>query len=206
MKKIFVILLGLLSINSLASEIKSLKYVSPWNYQMPAVEVLNNSTEHIEIIIKGALLQYPDFGFNFELSDRLTDVFELNNLNALIVKFPKSACKAEMAKDHLNIQLISCKNVLTFNQQDYSDQSQRMTQVKGAVVGFDGNIIEESDLVFNGFLSFHIKEVTERTVGRELNMIQAQVNGTIPFAGPDRRSLRVDLQKSQLALGPNNGL
>lgn len=153
-----------------AEEIKNIFYISPWNYGMPALEVLNGDDGFIKIVIQSAVLGYPDSGYNFGQMDELAKIFNVERLNSIIVKIPKDMCKARKTNSILRGQILSCNSLI----------HNKKISLVGAKTNFAGDILQESDIVLDALVRVEIIFQTIVSGFGEKKFFQAQFTGNVP--------------------------
>lgn len=171
-----------------AGVVRNADYVSPMNYELPALEVSTSQLrDEVTLVLKAAVLSYPDHKFNFEQRKELRELLEVPNLNSLIVVFSTRDCLTKTSHSTLS-QLFSCKN------------SMKSVLIKGAVTDFDGKIISVGNkTIVTSYFRVGLRHVVRETPTQNLSFLQVFVKGTIPRQREDQRGpILIDLTKSYL--------
>jgi hypothetical protein len=189
MKKMLLLLL-VISHGLLADEIRSVELVSPMNYMLPALELkVQDGRDELELIVKGAVLFYPDPGGTtnqFSLVGELAKLFEFEGADSLVFKLKKAHCTAKdiSAKE----QVFSCSN---FARQDVA--------IHAAASNFRGGLDRVSQKSLKGKIKLDVSKVKRRSVAGTSEGLEVDVS--IHITRPDAQApLSIVARKGDLIL------
>ncbi|MEZ4744070.1 MAG: hypothetical protein R3B45_16750 [Bdellovibrionota bacterium] len=186
-----ILLAALTSITAYANSIESIDYLSAENFGMPALEVKTTNPNEVQVIVKGAVLKYPDSGFNPESAYNLGQAFALDGLNSLILTFPQEACVNKESDEVLTGQIITCNR--------YPNNNHRKVRIKGAISDFNGQITAVSETELTAvILSVEIVQARIISTSEDTSFLQARVGGTIPAQGDLENLISLNLTKSRI--------
>lgn len=192
-----------------AEPIRARDYVSPLNFGLGALSVSEADDQgRIQMIIRPAVLTYPDRGFNFAQRDELARVFKLPDLNSLIITFDSKDCSSRtlppmqesdidetpvgQPADEFGIQVWNCR-------QPFATVDN--VTIQGSQFDLLGEQQSVSDITLQGREFFTgVFLVRKYLVDRNTSSLRAQVSGTIML--PDgKEPITISLKKSGLSVG-----
>lgn len=190
MKMFIMVTICLLTFTAPAQEAESFDYTSLMNFDMPAFEVVNSETDTINIIIKEAALRYPDRGFDSNKVDELKEVFNMEELNSVILTYPKESCDVRNNHDIPEGQIISCRH-------DMAGENRRV-EIRGASTEFSGKVSAVSKLKLAALVSVNFVHNRTMSTSGEVSSFQAIVFGNIPPQDHVSTLVRLSLRKSHI--------
>jgi len=171
-----------------AETLKDERYTSPMNFGLPALEIKTlQASNEVEIIIKPAVLSSPVGGGSIEQKKKLSELFDLEKLNSLILTLPINACIAK-TMTNAQTQLFEC---------GIFRNSIETVTIQGAVTNYHGKILSVSSKKMNvNFFVVELLHLNRESVHLSENFLEVNVLGEIQIEGNEK--MRLHLKKSHV--------